>query len=477
MGWPGLREGLYDAYLGRVEDGEIREWITQEIEFVESLLDRRGQVGLADLLPEYRWLIESGASYSTAVAHATGPLLYNDVLDKLTTVEYVFAPVYRRVTLDSFRASYGLTPEEYLRLFSENERIVPMSMAPPWSLERPRFYKDILRVLYKKFGYYPPPAWVRITDYFARRLYSIEDLSMKDLLGHWRVETREVFNRDPEGLERLARRHRRAPQEILDITSTKAAQLHLFGYKRVLDIVLEASLRVGSAELLYALVTLYHKYLVSAVLDYVGGVMIWLGDSTPPRKLGIRVDRKALEPLLLRYRVINDNLRDVGIPWKQKLPLSLLNIIDKIRDKSNDYFEFISNINRLAKTDIDAFVEKSRELDEYIYSNISAKISILNNIIKLVSKALSAGIIILLGKILVPGASAADIGYLRILSMAARSILAKLGHDLGEDYIDELVESTIREALRVRVLRDPLGALQGMGIFWIVWSVRDISTP
>ncbi len=445
-----------------------------EIDLVERLVTRRYDIGLSDILPEYRWLIDGNASYSTAVGRATGPLLYNDVLNKLLTVDYVFAPVYRRINLDSFEASYGLTPEEYLRLFDESNRVVPMSMAPPWSLEKPRFFKNIIKKLYKKFGYYPPPAWVRITDYFARKLSLNEDLSMEELITYWRAKTKMILKMDPEGLARLSQRHKREYEELLDIISTKSAQLHLFGYKKILNIIFETLETIKNSELLYSLVTLYHKYLISGVLDYVGGVVIWLGDATPPEKLGIVPDYKILGPLLMRLRVTHKNLYDVDITWDKKLPLSLLKIVEKIRDSSIDYYNFISNINKIVKIDLNKFIEISQKLDDIVVNHINLKIQRLEGRIKLISKLVTTGLVILLGDLLGQYLSLniKNSTYIGMLALAAREILANLGATLGTDYIENLVRRTIEESIKTKMLRDPLGALQGKGFFWVVWSAR-----
>ena len=117
-----------------------------------------------------------------------------------------------------------------------------------------------------------------------------------ELVDYYRTKTKLILRRDLGGLERLARLHRRTYHELLDIISTKAAQLHLFGYEGVLNIIFGVSHIVKSSELLYVLVTLYHKYLISAVLDYAGGVVIWLSDPTPPGKLGLKPDPRVLEP-------------------------------------------------------------------------------------------------------------------------------------------------------------------------------------
>ncbi|MEB3786902.1 MAG: hypothetical protein GSR75_02200 [Desulfurococcales archaeon] len=469
-------KGFYDLYLKTTTDPIIREWLEEEINFVESVVSKTKtkRIDLSGLFPEYRWLINGKVSYSTAVGRATGPLLFNDILNKLLTVDYVFAPIYRRVTRDSFKASYGMTPEEYLKLFDESERIIPMSMAPPWSLEKPQFYRMIIRKLYKKYGYYPPPAWVRMTDYFIRRLSILEDFSWEEVLSYWKFETKLILKNDSTGLNRLMILHKREAREFLNIISTKSAQLHLFGYKNILRTIFEISRKLKSAELLYALVTLYHKYLISGVLDYVGGVVIWLDEGVSPEKLGIKPEPEILAPLAVRLGVIRDIFHDKGVPGNKRLSIQTLSIVDKIRESSPDFYEFIGRLNYLVKQDINGFLETTQKFDEIIMNHINTKIRNLQKRVDLVSKLVTAGLTLLSGEIIASqyNFNWAIPKHLGILGLTVQMLLGKLGVNLGLDYIQEVVRKTIEEAHKIKILKDPLGVLQGKGVFWLIWSTK-----
>ena len=476
-------------YLKNVERREIKEWIREEIETVERALSK-DVARLQDLFPEYRELMSTGATYSTAYG-SPSRRISEDLIDKLLTVEYVFAPIYRRASLEAFESIYGLRLDEYLDLLIQNDRLVPMSMAPPWGLEKPRFYLDIINRLRKAYGFYPPPAWVRITEYFVRRMD--EETDWEDVMRSWRKRVKRLAKGHREGIERLMRRYKREANEIIDIITTRSAQLELFGYKDVLERIYAICERLNNVELLYFTVSSYHRFLIGSVLDYVGDIPIWwdvrrhredyLNVREELKRLGIPQYPQLLQELLLRLYTLKSEFLDLTpVRLTEKL-IKVIPIVDKVMDSSKDYFQFMRRVNEAAKLNLEEVLKLSERYDEVIKNHIDFKAKVLRSITKVTSKIVFFGLTSLAGSLYVTASGGLSFTFKEIekalrhawYAIFSNALIGYLGIEYLNEYMEELTRKGIEYILKKSYLKsdDPLRVFYGKGIVWLIWLIGD----
>lgn len=358
----------------------IKEWKLQEKETLIKLIKKsKNTTPLSRLFPELG--LSPVNLYTLAnISRFPGRDIVTLSSDLLPMFKILLIPIYRRINEKHFRAVYGITPNELIDLLENySDFMLPIATAPPHAYSSPKFYDNLLNRLYDIYGFYPPHGWGRITYYLSHKLEFPWEYFDREFYG----KIKKIVTLNRRGLLDLANNIKRHPNEVIRMTTTRLLQLKLFGLDNVVNLILDLSEKTMNPQLLYFLSRVYHKYLLSPILDYIGGVTnLEPGSISDLSKLGI-LSNKEYEILrdtyLLPYRLgifkrysNYPIILDVTMNTRNKL--KILERAIKLREECHDLNRTFGKVLQNAwKGDIHSLFNTYRKLDENFRSYIEYK--------------------------------------------------------------------------------------------------------
>ncbi|MEM2178219.1 MAG: hypothetical protein QW272_05305 [Candidatus Methanomethylicaceae archaeon] len=195
-------------------------------------------------------------------------LLYNKIM----------IPIYLYPSKQDFEYRYAMSFETLIEEIKNNpNRYIPILVAFPLTdYKKAGFYNALFKICQEIYGQYPTPLYLRSTSVklYLRITPHEKTLSNKEILQKFskfhfnyilNKELKTVFDRNEEAIFCIAYKYHSSKEIIKRYTVSDLQGLRIFEYEEYANIVLDIYNKTKNFELLYFLLRLYNRYLISPI--------------------------------------------------------------------------------------------------------------------------------------------------------------------------------------------------------------------